>query len=258
LPIISSCTFLDDRKKISNEKYNITNREIINNFSKAITKNPNNFFFYLERGKAKQNFGDFRGAINDFNYSFNLNKDYKFIFYRANAKFDFGDYEGAIRDYEQLTLITDLKGIKDQIFFNIASAQLTNLNYSGALNNYSKAILYDDNDYYAYLNRGNTKFITNDYLGAIEDYSKSISINNESFVSFNNNGVSKFKTGNFKSALEDFKSSLKINPKNYNTLYNKSITLFKLNEKKKACIDLNKSIKLGKEVFEDEYLEICN
>ena len=44
---------------------------------------------------------------------------------------------------------------------------------------------------------------------------------------------------------------------NYNSFYNKSITHFKLKEFKKACIDLKKSIKLGKEVFKDEFSEIC-
>ena len=81
------------------------------NYSKAITKNPNNFFFYLERGKAKQNYGDFKGAINDFNYSFNLNPDKKIIFHRANAKFDYGDYLGAIEDYEKVIFINNFKNI---------------------------------------------------------------------------------------------------------------------------------------------------
>ena len=101
---ISSCSFLDEREKLPKEKKDLIERELIINFSKAIKKNPNNFFFYFERGKAKQNYGDFKGAINDFNYALKLNPDNKFIFYRANAKFDYGDYKGAI-GYEKVIFI---------------------------------------------------------------------------------------------------------------------------------------------------------
>ena len=75
--------------------------------------------------------------------------------------------------------------------------------------------------------------------------------------------------------LENKQKEIKVNllcaKSNYNLL-KKQIEFFKpnfvyiddqekskkLKEKKKACIDLNKSIKLGKEVFEEEYLEICH
>ena len=69
--------------------------------------------------------------------------------------------------------------------------------------------------------------------------------------------MNKFKLSKYRSALKDFKKSIKLNPQNYNSFNNKSITHFKLKEFKKACIDLKKSIKLGKEVFKDEYSEIC-
>ena len=45
----------------------------------------------------------------------------KLFFYRANSKYKYGDFKGAIKDYEKLNL---LKEYKDQIFYNIASSQL--------------------------------------------------------------------------------------------------------------------------------------
>ena len=91
----------------------------------------------------------------------------------------------------------------------------------------------------------------------VNSSNKSIEINKNSYITLNNRGVTKFKLSQYKAALKDFEKSLKINGDNYNTTYNKALTNFKLKEYKKACIDLKKSIKLGKEVFEDEYLEIC-
>ena len=99
---VTGCFTTYKRENTLEKKYNNLNREIINNYSKAITKDPKNFYFYLERGKARQDYGDFKGAIDDFHNAFKINPDKKFLFYRANAKFDYGDYEGAIKDYKNL------------------------------------------------------------------------------------------------------------------------------------------------------------
>ena len=128
------------------KKYNNINREIINNYSKAITKYPNNFYFFLERGKAKQEYGDFKGAIDDFNNAFKINPDKRFLFFRANAKFDYGDYEGAIKEYKNSISMNDFK---EEVFYNLASSQLINFNYEDSIINYSKSIEYNPDDDYA-------------------------------------------------------------------------------------------------------------
>ena len=53
---ITGCSFIYSDKYSSKEKYNEISREIIKNFSIAISKDPNNYFFYLERGKAKHDY----------------------------------------------------------------------------------------------------------------------------------------------------------------------------------------------------------
>ena len=249
---ITACS-ISNKEKNTQKTHKDYHKEMVNIYSKAITNYPNNFYFHLERGKARQDLGDFKGAIDDFNHSLAINPNKRFLFYRANAKFDYGDYGGAIKDYENSI---SLKEFKDQVFYNLAVLQYINFNYKDAITNYSKSIMYD-NDYNSYLKRGDAKYKIMDYLGSLDDYSKSIEINKDSYITFNNRGVIKFKLSKYKEALKDFEKSLKINPKNYNTLYNKAITNSALKEKKKACIDLKKSIKLGKEVFEDEYSKIC-
>ena len=251
--LISGCSFIYRSNSLSKEQSNKYNREIISNFSKAILKDPYNPLFYLERGMAKHDYGDYIGAINDFNISLGFKKDKKVIFNRANSKYAYGDHKGAIKDYKELIL---KRYFQDQVFYNIASSQLIILKYVNAIDNYTKSISFDQ-DENAFLNRGNAKFNISDYLGSIKDYEKSLDINKQSYIAFNNMGVSKFKLKDYSSALKDFKKSLKLNSKNYNTLYNKSITHFELKEFKKACIDLKKSIKLGKEIFKDEYEKIC-
>ena len=254
LSINSSCSYLYKGKDYKKELRNTYNRELISNFSKAISKNPDNFLFYFERGIAKHNYGDYSGAIEDFNNSFSLNSDSEVTLHKANSKYAYGDYKGAINDYKKF--LSKKHVFQDQVFYGIASSHLILLNYREAIKNYTESIEYDQ-DENAFLNRGNAKFKISDFLGSLKDYEKSIKINKKSYITFNNIGVSKFKLGEYRSALKDFQKSLKINPHNYNTFYNKSLTHFELNEIKKACNDLKKSIKLGKEIFKEEYSRIC-
>ena len=46
LTVTSSCSIFNESKNLSKEQYNELNREIIENFSKAILKNPSNFLFF--------------------------------------------------------------------------------------------------------------------------------------------------------------------------------------------------------------------
>ena len=102
LSLFSGCSFLYENKDRTKRLNNKFNRELISNFSKALSKKPDDSLFYLERGKAKHDYGDYVGAINDFNDSLKLNPNPKVIFYRGNSKFAYGDYKGAIKDYEKL------------------------------------------------------------------------------------------------------------------------------------------------------------
>ena len=103
LTLTSGCSVFYEGKDLSREQNNKLNRETIENFSKAILKNPDNFFFYLQRGKLKHDIGDYVGAIKDFNSSLSINPDLKIIFDIAKSKYTYGDHNGAMEDYKKLT-----------------------------------------------------------------------------------------------------------------------------------------------------------
>jgi tetratricopeptide (TPR) repeat protein len=53
---------------------------------------------YFDRGKAKYDLGDYRGAIQDYNKVMELNPNYAFAYLnRGVAKYALGDYKGAIQ-----------------------------------------------------------------------------------------------------------------------------------------------------------------
>ena len=114
---LTGCSLYFGQESYLTEKRKNINLEIIKNFSKAILRDPNNPTFYLERGRAKNEYGDFKGAIKDFNKSFKISPELKIIFYKANSKYKYGDFKGAIKDYENLNFFEEYK---DQIFYNLA------------------------------------------------------------------------------------------------------------------------------------------
>ena len=83
---LTGCSYSFNWGNSLRDKSNNFNQEIIRNYSKGISRDPNNSFFYLERGKANHDYGDFKGEITDFNYSFKINPNLEVIFFRANSK----------------------------------------------------------------------------------------------------------------------------------------------------------------------------
>ena len=147
--LVSGCYIFHKNKDHAKKIENNRNREIISNYSEALSKKPDNSLFFLERGIAKHDYGDYIGAIRDFNNSLRLNPNSKAIFNRANSKYAYGDYMGAIKDYEKFI---SGKIYQDQVFYNIANSQFILLNYKAAAENYTK-YEYDQDEANAYLNR---------------------------------------------------------------------------------------------------------
>ncbi len=118
-----------------------SNNSTLNN-SSGTDKNSPDEKSYCNRGYAKHNLGDYRGAIQDYNKAIQLNPDYANAYYnRGIAKARLGDYRGAIQDY-------------------------------------NKAIQLNPDDAEAYNNRGGAKFLLGDKNGACLDWSKAWELGN--------------------------------------------------------------------------------
>ena len=252
--IISSCSNSLTTKEASITDEIKQQKAIIKLYTQKLLKDPNNEKLIFDRGIAKYEYGDYKGAINDFDNAFQISNDDSILYLRAITKFEYGDYEGAIDDYTILLSIPDLRR---EIYLDLGLINLYSFNYKKALLNFNKVIEEEKSSYRNFLNRGNINFRLRNYKDSKKDYDKSVELFNKSYLSLNNRGVSNYKEGNFKQSLKDFNRSLKLNPGNYNTLFNRALTYNKLNLNKKACIDLKKSIKLGKDVFKEDYSSIC-
>ncbi len=136
-------------------------------YNKALELNPELAITYFHRGDAKDELGDYKGAIEDYTMAIELNLDVCAYYNRGNARRPLGDYKGAIADYDSVNLLSP-------------------------------------EDVSAYYNRANIKRKVGDYVGAIDDYNSVIQLNPQHVNAYKNRGTAKQALKQYESAEADF------------------------------------------------------
>jgi serine/threonine protein kinase len=118
--------------------------------------------------------------------------------------------------------------------------------FSGALDNYNKAIELNPKYADAYRNRGTLKFGQFDDLsGALADYSKAIELDPQCDSSdYNNRGMVKENLHDISGALSDYSKAIEIDPKCNIAYSNRGLLKGSLNDITGALADFNKAIEI--------------
>jgi tetratricopeptide (TPR) repeat protein len=141
----------------------------------CICEFPNWNFGYSNRGMAKRNLKDYKGAILDHDKAIELNPNSNKAYNnRGIAKSDLKDYEGAILDYDKAI---ELNPNSDKAYNNRGIAKMQLENYESALEDVNKALELDYKNWRAYGNRVAIKSYLKDFLGALEDCDEVIKLN---------------------------------------------------------------------------------
>lgn len=107
---------------------------------------------YFNKGEAKAQANDFKGAILDLNMAIELNPNFALSYYnRGNAKFRLQDIKGAIEDFNKAIL---LNSTFVQAFYNRGFVKIQLQDYNGALTDFNRAVELKPDFADAYLNRG--------------------------------------------------------------------------------------------------------
>ena len=109
----------------------------------------------------------------------------------------------------------------------------------------------------AYNNRGSAKFEKKDYKGAIEDFSKAIMLNDDYLAAYNNIGSTKIKMKDYKGAIEDFDKLIKRDASYGYAYLNRGIAKEELRMFKEACDDWKKANELGIKTASN-FISECN
>ena len=180
-------------------------------YNRAIDFNPNNEFYYAKRAGIKEEFKDFRGAIEDYSKSIKINPRSEYFVLRA-----------LVRDYEnQITkTYTDLRG---RVIYGTPDVML----------DLNKAIQSDPYNSTAYFTRGYYKYRNKNYYESITDLSIAIELDPENLKAYEYRGLAYRDNGtpfeadmsdwDLTDAIKDFTKLIEIDPNNSEWYFNRAV-----------------------------------
>ncbi|WP_228037240.1 tetratricopeptide repeat protein, partial [Cuspidothrix issatschenkoi] len=113
-------------------------------------------------------------------------------------------------------------------YISLGDECINNLDYQGAITNYSQALQLNPENAEIYFKRAETHHQLGNFRDAINDYSQAIYINPKDAYSYNNRGIIYEKFGYIDYAINDYEKALKINPKEAVVYLNLAITYYNL------------------------------
>lgn len=206
-------------------------------YSKIIVQEPD-ADTYFNRGNSRYNLDDFTGAKSDYARAIDLDKNFIDARYSlACAKFDLGDFAESIKDFSAvLKVIPDL-----QIAYTLRASAYTALeDYKNALKDYASAILVTPNAD-AFLNRGLFYLDINYYQKANADFNIVIRFDKENTFGYFYRGSTYLLLGKYNDAVIDFNNALKFDSLDYDAMLGLAITHYKLNDLDKAKLYFQKA-----------------
>jgi len=238
----------------------------IADYNQAIKLNPEDAEAYKNRGKVKAELGDDVGAIEDYSQALKLNPKYVFTYHdRARIRQKLGDYTGAIEDYNQVitklkygsftytyqtehglttTTITPDDSYVYYVYNSRGWTKQEQGDYTGAMEDFTRAIELKPDNTYAYNNRGWTKREQGDHTGAMEDFTRAIELKPDDAYGYNNRAGVKRELGDYKGAIEDYTQAIKLNPDDPNAYQLRGHSKQALGQQEAAEIDFQKAKEL--------------
>ncbi|MDA9070353.1 tetratricopeptide repeat protein [Arenitalea sp.] len=245
--------------------------EKISLLTQVIKLEPQNLDAYFYRAIAKNDLGDYRGAIVDYSKVIVEEPDADTYFNRGNSRYSLKDFTGAKEDYAKAFMldenfidalyslacvkldleeyekaIKDFTGVIKQVPDNYntymlrASAYKALEQFTNALNDYSMAILIEPNAD-NYFNRGVFLMDIKYYQDANTDLTKSLRLNNNNSFAHFYRGASNLFLGKFNDAISDFSEAIKFDSMDFDAYLGLAMAHLKVNDTTRAKLNFNKA-----------------
>ncbi len=221
----------------------------------------NRVWSMINRGIAKFEIGDIKGAISDYDTSIKIDpRGWSTYHNRGNAKYKIGDNAGAINDYSQAI------NLNPNFAVTYAARGLVKQKMGdskGAIIDYTKAIDIDLDLAEAYDGRSAAKLSLGDINGSTEDHNRAgrilqvramvpdfkikasvvrdLAKYNDPFVL---SGNDKAERQDWKGAILDYDRAIKQNPRNQIAYFFRGTTKAELGNKSGAILDYNAAISI--------------
>ena len=110
---------------------------------------------------------------------------------------------------------------------------------------YTKFIALDNQNFYAYNNRGYTKYLLKQHEAAILDFNIAVKLYPYDFITYANRGAAKFELRQYEAAILDYNNAIQLNPNHFNLYAGRGVANLELGHNEAAILDYDKAIKLN-------------
>ena len=174
------------------------------------TTTENEVIKYNNRAMAREDQGDYRGAMEDFNTAIALDRNYALSYNNRGSlkEYKLNDLNGALADYNKAIALAPNFAIAYVNRCSLKQYKLNDLN--GALADCNRAIALDRNVAEAYVHRGSLKHKLNDPNGSLADFNWAITLDRNHAMAYYNRGYLKALINDPNGAIKDFRTAAKI------------------------------------------------
>lgn len=256
--------------------------EQIDLFSQAIELEPQHLDAYFQRAIAKDNIGDYNGAILDYTKVIFYEPDADPYYNRGNSKYKLNDFAGAGDDYAKAIEIDpqfyearyslgcvkyDLEDYEGAIEELIKVVKVFPENYDAikqiafaysalkksveALRYFSLAILINPSSE-AFYNRGASFMDINYYKKANDDFTTAIKIDKTNTLAYFFKGTSHFFLGEYDKAISDFNIPINFDSLDYDAIFGLALTYYKMGDLENAKSHFEKAQRVLKSFNENK------
>jgi len=188
----------------------------------GLVRYPHNTFLsiYYKRAVEKLNKEDYKGAINNFDIAINGKEINNADAYnnRGYAKHQLNDHRGAIKD---LNKAIELNTNHPYAYNNRGFAKINLNDYKGAISDFTKSIEINPDYFYPYFMRGRIYEYQKKYSKAIRDLSKSIELNDRFAETYYYRGLVMYNMKNINRACDDWVKAFNLGYANAKDAINK-------------------------------------
>ncbi|MCG9891560.1 MAG: tetratricopeptide repeat-containing serine protease family protein [Thermosynechococcaceae cyanobacterium MS004] len=134
--------------------------------------------------------------------------------------------------------------LKADDFFLQANAKYKAGNLSGAVSDYSQAILLNPRYASAYVSRGLVRQELGDEQGMVSDFNSAIQSNARSALAYSVRGVTRYKKGDPKGAIADLEQAINLDSRYAHAYLGRGFVRFEMGDKQGAISDLKQAAEL--------------
>lgn len=216
-------------------------------YSKIIVEQPDADTYY-NRGNSRYSIKDFTGAKEDYAKAYMLDENFIDALYSlACVRYDLEEYERAITDFSKVIKVASTQ---PKLYTLRASAYKALEKYTEAAKDYSTAILIEPTSDH-FFNRGVFLMDIKYYQNANEDLTNALRLNRNNAYAYFYRGASNLLLGKFTDAVSDFSEAIKFDTMDFDAYLGLAIAYYKINDTTKAKSNFeraNEILSLGNDI----------